>query len=113
MQDDWAMRHAQQILEHDLVLGMFPEGTRNRARGLKPAKTGAARLAILTRSPIVPVAVVGIERMLHQFPRPTPVGLRFAPAIYPQPLQTAENLTEQVMRSIAAMLPPNQRGVYA
>ncbi|GAB4396660.1 MAG: lysophospholipid acyltransferase family protein [Anaerolineales bacterium] len=113
MQDDWAMQHAQRILEHDLILGMFPEGTRNWGCGLKPAKTGAARLAMLTRSPIVPVAVVGIERMLHRFPRPTPVELRFAPPIYPQPLQTAENLTEQVMRSMAAMLPPEQRGVYA
>src|SRR6185436_7728300 len=57
--DVWAMRHAAKVLDHGLTLGMFPEGTRSKGRGLKVAKTGSARLAIEAHCPILPIAIVG------------------------------------------------------
>ncbi len=49
--DEWAFQHALLVLEHDLVMGIYPEGTRSRGHGLLPAKTGAARLAIAAGCP--------------------------------------------------------------
>ena len=59
--DEWAMQHARGVLEHGQVLGIFPEGRRNRGSGLQQAKTGAARLAIEAGCQIVPVALQGTE----------------------------------------------------
>jgi 1-acyl-sn-glycerol-3-phosphate acyltransferase len=38
---------------------IFPEGTRTRDGNLQPFKTGAFRLALDTKSPILPVAIIG------------------------------------------------------
>jgi 1-acyl-sn-glycerol-3-phosphate acyltransferase len=34
--DEWAICHAEHVLEQGQVLGIFPEGTRNRGQGLRP-----------------------------------------------------------------------------
>ena len=31
--DQWAIRHAEKVLEHGQVLAMFPEGSRSKGRG--------------------------------------------------------------------------------
>lgn len=111
--DEWAKQHARRILQHGLVLGMFPEGTRSRGKGLRPAKTGIARLAQEINSPIVPVAIHGPQYMFRQFPRRTTVEITLAAPIYPQPGETHIGITEQVMFTIAAMLPPEARGAYS
>jgi 1-acyl-sn-glycerol-3-phosphate acyltransferase len=67
--DSWAYNHALKILAHGQTLGMFPEGTRSRGRGLGVAKTGAARLAIESNAPIVPMAITGTDRFIQRFPR--------------------------------------------
>ncbi len=78
--DEWAMRHAQSVLEHGQVLGMFPEGSRNQGNGLRPAKTGIARLALATKAPIVP-------------------GSTAWTAIYVPPLPQADDCAGPVWRS--------------
>ena len=67
--DAWAMRHATKVLNHDLLLGMFPEGTRSKGRGLAVAKTGTARLAIEANCSILPVTVTGSDNFFKRFPR--------------------------------------------
>lgn len=37
--DTWALRHAAKVLAHGQTLGMFPEGTRSKGKGLRVAKT--------------------------------------------------------------------------
>ena len=110
--DEWAMRHAQSVLEQGQVLGMFPEGSRNRGKGLSPAKTGVARLAQATKTPIVPVALHGPQYMFHRFPRRTTVQVRFGDMIHPQPGETHLSLTDRVMFALAELLPPEARGAY-
>jgi 1-acyl-sn-glycerol-3-phosphate acyltransferase len=112
-QDEWSVQHARRVLDHGLVLGMFPEGSRNRGTGLKPAKTGIARLALATGSPIVPVALHGPQYMFRHFPRRTPLHLSVGEPIYPERRETILGLTERVMFSMAEMLPPETRGVYS
>jgi 1-acyl-sn-glycerol-3-phosphate acyltransferase len=111
--DQWAIRHAARVLEHGQVLGMFPEGTRSRGKGLSVAKTGCARLAIESGCPIVPMAITGADRLLQSFPRRAHVTIRLLPAIQPRPGETPLALTERLMFRLAAALPPAMRGVYA
>ncbi len=110
--DDWAMRHAQSVLEHGQVLGMFPEGARNRGKGLRPAKSGVARLALACKAPIVPAALHGPQYMFRRFPRRTTVQVRFGEIIRPQPGETHLSLTDRVMFALAELLPPEARGAY-
>jgi len=111
--DQWAMRHAARILEHGQMLGMFPEGTRSKGKGLGVAKTGAARLAIDANCPIVPMALVGSDRFFRQLPRPNTVTVSLLPPILPTPDDTPLSLTDRVMFSLASALPIDMRGVYS
>jgi 1-acyl-sn-glycerol-3-phosphate acyltransferase len=111
--DAWAMRHARKALDHGQVLGMFPEGTRSKGRGLGAAKLGSARLAIEAGCPIVPLAISGTESMLKRFPRRTRVALRFLRPIRPLPGETALDLTNRVMSLLASNLPGALRGAYS
>lgn len=111
--DQWAMRHASKVLEHGQTLGMFPEGTRNRGRGLGVAKTGSARMAIEYASPIVPMVVVGTDGFFKGFPRRSNVTVKLLPPLLPGPGETPLSLTDRLMFSMAAALPKDMRGVYA
>ncbi len=111
--DEWAIAHARRVLEAGQVLGMFPEGTRSHGHGLRVAKTGAARLAIATNSPVVPVAVDGSQRFFRRFPRRTRVKVRACEPVYPEPDEMPLELTDRFMFRLAQNLPVDLRGVYA
>jgi 1-acyl-sn-glycerol-3-phosphate acyltransferase len=53
------------------VVGIYPEGTRSPDGKLYRGKTGVARMALLARCPVVPVAVFG-SRELQPIGRKTP-----------------------------------------
>ncbi len=103
------------------VLGMAPEGT--RARGvyaLQKGKTGAAYLATRTGSPILPVGLTGTERIKEELPRLRRARVRVVigepfclPESGPVRGEKLDEYTELIMRRIAALLPPEYRGVYA
>ncbi len=111
--DAWALRHALGVLEAGQVLGMFPEGHRSRGRGLLPAKTGTARLAIEAHSPILPMVITGTEHFMASFPRRRHVRVSFLRPMHAQPGETPEALTDRLMRALAAALPRELRGAYA
>lgn len=112
-QDEWAMRHAQTVLERGQVLGIFPEGSRSAGKGLKPGKTGAARLALAVKCPILPLALDGTQRIFQRFPRRGKVSLTIGTPILASPEDTALSLTDRLMFAIADLLPVTLRGVYA
>lgn len=111
--DQWAMRHAAKVLKHGLTLGMFPEGTRSKGKGLAVAKTGVARLAIETEAPIVGVAVTGSDKFFKRFPHRARVRIEFLPPLSPKPGETPLALTDRLMFTLAQSLPEDMRGVYA
>jgi 1-acyl-sn-glycerol-3-phosphate acyltransferase len=111
--DQWALRHAAAILAHGQVLGMFPEGTRSRGKGLAVAKTGCARLAIEADCPIMPMAIAGSRSLFRTFPRRAKVRVHLLPAIFPEREESPLALTERLMFALSAALPPAMRGVYA
>jgi len=117
-----AFRLARGVLDDGRVLGIFPEGTRSPTGGLQEAKEGATVLAVRSGAPILPVAIVGSQRfwpkgkLLPRFGRrmTVRVGETFTLAM-PKGADRHESLrlaTAELMRHIAELLPPEQRGVY-
>ena len=111
--DQWAMRHAGKVLAHRETLGMFPEGTRSKGKGLAVAKTGIARLALEANCPIVPMAITGSDRFFKDFPRRAHVTVSLLPPVWPNPSETPLSLTDHIMFALASVLPMDMRGVYS
>jgi 1-acyl-sn-glycerol-3-phosphate acyltransferase len=68
-----ALDAAAGVLERGELFGIYPEGTRSRDGRLHKGHTGAARLALRTGAPLVPVAIVGtraIQPPGARVPRP-------------------------------------------
>jgi 1-acyl-sn-glycerol-3-phosphate acyltransferase len=64
-----ALDHAVAALRAGHLIGIYPEGTLTRDENLWPmvAKTGAARLAIITELPVIPVAAWGNADVLPPY----------------------------------------------
>ena len=58
-----ALEAAAEVLEAGDLFGIFPEGTRSRDGLLHKGKTGAARLALRTGAPLIPVGLSGTDEM--------------------------------------------------
>ncbi len=54
-----AIRQAINLVKNKKLLGIFPEGTRNRSDDSLPLQGGASLIAIKTGAPIIPVVVTG------------------------------------------------------
>jgi 1-acyl-sn-glycerol-3-phosphate acyltransferase len=120
-----AFRLAKRILDEGHALFVFPEGTRSRDGTLSEARDGVAVLALRTGAPIVPVAIAGSYGVWprgQKLPHPgghvtVRVGspFRVADELSPGTDRKAAKsaATELIMRRIADLLPPGQRGRYA
>jgi 1-acyl-sn-glycerol-3-phosphate acyltransferase len=64
-----AVDHAKILLEKGHLLGVYPEGTLTRDENLWPmiAKTGCARLALATNTPVIPIAQWGSQKILPRY----------------------------------------------
>ncbi len=60
--DRHAIRHALMVLEEGKVLGIFPQGTRNKTGQDLQAQNGTAMIALRSTATIVPVACIGTNR---------------------------------------------------
>jgi 1-acyl-sn-glycerol-3-phosphate acyltransferase len=80
--DASALRSALAVLKAGEVLGMFPEGTRSTSGELQELRTGSLRLAIRTRSPLIPVGIAGTDKSLPRggkFPKPAKLAINYGP----------------------------------
>lgn len=59
-----AARTVIQLLREGELIGIAPEGTRSRTGELLPFTHGATKLALHTRTPLVPVAVYGTRELM-------------------------------------------------
>ena len=82
-----ALEVAATSLQQGHVLGIYPEGTRSRDGLLHRGHTGVAQLAMMTGAPVVPVGLVGTDRIQPvgtRVPRPfRRAEIRFGPALDP------------------------------
>ena len=64
-----ALVHACAFLKAGHMLGVYPEGTLTRDPNYWPmvAKTGLARLAVMTKAPVIPVAQWGAQEVLPAY----------------------------------------------
>lgn len=105
-----ALLTAKRLLDEGRLVGLYPEGTRSPDARLYKGKTGVARVAIETGVPIVPVGVVGTEKVCPPGKvawRHHRVALKFGAPINPADFATepgdkaAERaLTDVIMRRI-------------
>lgn len=58
-----ALNTAKRLLAEGKLLGLYPEGTRSPDGRLFKGKTGLARMALETGAPVIPVAMVGTEKV--------------------------------------------------
>lgn len=114
--DRQAMKAALDWLAAGQVLAIFPEGTRSRTATMQRGHIGVGLLALRSGAPVLPVAVIGSERPLRLWPRPTLVVRVGRPVQIGRPAggrADYQAITDQIMFEIAGLVPPAYRGVYA
>ena len=101
---------------------IFPEGKRN-PKGLGKPYLGAARIALKSGAPILPIAITGTENLISWTtvfkPRGT-LNVKIGKIIQYEKSKNnqktiqdeAANLTELIMSKIAKLLPLEYRGIY-
>ena len=116
-----AMREALDLLRNGAMVGIAPEGTRSsESSGLLQGKPGAALMAARTSVPIVPVGIIGSEKINHHFLRlqRPPVTIRVGKPYHLPEMDRDDRQgwlsrnTDEIMCRIAALLPPEYRGFY-
>jgi len=115
------IEQAQDMLNGGLVLGMFPEGKRSREGRLLPGKTGSARIASQTGVLLLPVGIIGTDKIRGiswLWRRPhiiVNIGQPFRLPSFDGKLNKTqiELLTTHLMSEIAALLPPEYQGAYS
>ncbi len=118
--DRKALTQALEVLQHGDMLAVAPEGTRSKTGGLLPGREGAAYLASRTGAVIVPITAYGqehAERAWKRLRRPhivVTLGEPFRLEGTPNKAksQQLEVYTDEIMLRLAALLPPEYRGVY-
>jgi 1-acyl-sn-glycerol-3-phosphate acyltransferase len=112
------------VLKSERPLLIAPEGGRTHTPGLRRALPGIAQIVDLAQVPVVPVGVVGstddfLERGLKgRRPR---IEMRIGEPFRLPPLKgkgkvrrsARQRNADKIMMQIAALLPPEYRGVYA
>jgi 1-acyl-sn-glycerol-3-phosphate acyltransferase len=104
------------------MLALAPEGRQSVTGALEKGEDGAAFLAMKSGAPIVPVALTGLENKnvfghlnrWRRAPATLTVGKPFFLKENPQGdrQQMIRDGTQQIMESLASLLPESYRGYY-
>jgi 1-acyl-sn-glycerol-3-phosphate acyltransferase len=113
-----ALRQAMNVLQDGHCLAIAIEGTRSKTGQMISGKTGAAYIATRSNVPIVPVVFWGTEKIIPALKRMrrSEVHAHFGKMIrLPEGRARSQDLdayTEDIMTTMASMLPEDYRGVY-
>jgi 1-acyl-sn-glycerol-3-phosphate acyltransferase len=118
-----SLRSGLEVLQDGKLLGIYPEGTRSPDGRLYRGKLGVAKLALNARVPVVPIAMIGTDKVQpigRTIPNIRRVGMIFGP-----PLDFSEyydragdrfverQVTDQVMEAIRRLSGQEYVDVYA
>lgn len=118
-----SLSSGEQALKDGRLLGIYPEGTRSPDGRLYKGKIGVARLALSARVPVIPVAMIGTDKVQpigRKIPRVRRVGV-----IIGEPLDFSEfydraadrgvqrQVTDEIMYQIMRLSGQEYADVYA
>jgi 1-acyl-sn-glycerol-3-phosphate acyltransferase len=121
-QDMRSMRMALEVLAQGRMLNVMPEGRRSHDGKLGRGQAGIVAIALRSGVPILPIAQFGGEKFWRNFKRGRRTDVRFRvgePFMLRRPgpgesrAAMRSEAADEIMRSIAALLPEEYRGVYA
>lgn len=119
--DHVAFKTALAALARGWLVCISPEGRRSPTGALLPGRPGSALLARRAGVPIVPVAITNTRNVARSLVRlrRAPVTVRIGEPFHLEKPAGGDSRTRRamdtdlIMRRIAALLPPEYRGVYA
>jgi 1-acyl-sn-glycerol-3-phosphate acyltransferase len=113
---------ALEVLGRGEAFGLYPEGTRSRDGRLYRGKVGVAQLALQSGAPIVPVGLIGTDKLQpvgSTMPKLAKVTIRFGEPIRVTgeydgvaPGRARREITDRVMTAIQALSGQEEAGVY-
>jgi 1-acyl-sn-glycerol-3-phosphate acyltransferase len=108
-----ALQGAIEALKEGKLVGIFPEGTRSPDGRMYRGRTGVARMALASRMPVIPAALIGTFDAMPanaKVPKPHRVEVRFgAPLRFDDYSETEvdrevlRSLTDRIMEAIRAL----------
>lgn len=117
-----ALRAAEAVLKQKGVLGIFPEAG-NWATVLRPARPGAAFLAVRTGAPILPMGFANLNDVFPSLKegRRARITIRIGKPFGPYGAEgrgrerrpKLEAIGHEIMGRIAELIPPEKRGHYS
>lgn len=117
-----ALKAAEEVLADGGTLGIFPEASA-LAGVLRPARPGAALLAVRSGAPILPLGLDGLTEVFPSLRRgkharvDIRIGKPFGPfegsARGRADRQQLDEIGHTIMRKIAELIPPERRGHYS
>jgi 1-acyl-sn-glycerol-3-phosphate acyltransferase len=119
--DMFALRTALEKLQQGYILGVAPEGTRNKTGKLLRAHPGAVTLALRSNAPLLPIAHWGGEKLMSNLKRlrrtrfSVRVGKPFMLNINGDRLtrEQRQRVVDEIMYQLAVLLPEEYRGEYS
>jgi 1-acyl-sn-glycerol-3-phosphate acyltransferase len=119
--DIGALNAAIEAMKNNMIIAVSPEGTRSYVGQLAQGKPGVVLLALKSGAPIQPMAYFGGELFwkkilrLRRTPFFIKVGQFFTIDTHGQALSrdVRQEITDEIMYQVAALLPPDYRGYYS
>jgi len=116
-----AIRQALEALEAGKILAVAPEGTRSFNGVLQRGRPGTALLALRSAAPVMPVVYYGGESVNENLKRlrrtdfHVVVGRPFYVHTAGMKVshEVRQQIVDEIMYQIAALLPPKYRGLYS
>jgi 1-acyl-sn-glycerol-3-phosphate acyltransferase len=116
-----AIRKSLEALEKNMILAIAPEGTRTKTGVLIKAHPGVITLALRSGAPLLPVAHWGGENFLSNLKRlkRTDFQIRVGEPFKLDPRnervtkEVRQQMVDEMMYRLAALLPEHYRGAYA
>lgn len=116
-----ALRRGLDALQAGYILGVAPEGTRSGDGCLQRARPGVVTIALRSGAPVLPMACYGFETFKQNFPRLRRTDFRI---VVGNPFhlnlggvkvtrQVRQQMVDEIMYQLAALLPAAYRGCYA
>jgi 1-acyl-sn-glycerol-3-phosphate acyltransferase len=113
-----SLQTALGVLTAGGAFGIHPEGSRSRDGRLYRGRTGVAWLALASGAPVVPVAVLGTDRVQpvgRMLPRPGRIEVRFGPPMVfdeERGGRARRRVTDEIMAAIQELSGQAPAGAY-